>query len=63
MSPDKVAKLMKWTQVDTSFPFLPQGWSVDVRNGQYWAAQNDGTRLGSTSGNVSLPVHRGSRCE
>ena len=23
------------SQVDTSLPFLPQGWSVDVRNGQY----------------------------
>ena len=25
------------SRVDTSFPFLPPGWSVDVRNGQYRA--------------------------
>ena len=25
------------SRVDTSFPFLPQGWSVDIRNGQYQA--------------------------
>ena len=39
------------SQVDTSFPFLPPGWSVDVRNGQYRATQTDGTGLGSTPGN------------
>ena len=39
------------SQVDTSVPFLPLGWSVDVRNGQYQATQTDGTRLGSTPGN------------
>ena len=39
------------SQVDTSFPFLPPGWSVNVRNGQYQATQTDGTRLGSTPGN------------
>ena len=39
------------SQVDTSFPFLPPGWSVDVRNGQYRATRTDGTGLGSTSGN------------
>ena len=26
------------SRVDTSFPFLPQGWSVDVRDGQYRAS-------------------------
>ena len=39
------------SQVDTSFPFLPPGWSVDVRNGQYRATRSDGTGLGSTPGN------------
>ena len=34
------------SQVDTSVPFLPPGWSVDVRNGQYRATQTDGTGLG-----------------
>ena len=27
------------SQVDTSFPFLPPGWSMDVRNGQYRATR------------------------
>ena len=35
------------SQVDTSFPFLPPRWSVDVRNGQYRATRFDGTGLGS----------------
>ena len=39
------------SQVDTSFPFLPPGWSVDVRNGQYRASQTDMTGLRSTPGN------------
>ena len=39
------------SQVDTSFPFLPQGWSVDVRNGQYRAIWTGGTRMWSTLGN------------
>ena len=39
------------SQVDTSFPFLPPGWSVDVRNGQYRATWIDGTGLGSPPGN------------
>ena len=39
------------SQVDTSFPCLPPGWSVDVRNGQYRATRTDGTGLGSTPGN------------
>ena len=39
------------SQVDTSFPFLPPGWSVDVRNGQYRVTRTDGTGLGSTPGN------------
>ena len=29
------------SRVDTSFPFLPRGWSVDIRDGQYravWAS-------------------------
>ena len=37
------------SQVDTSFPFLPLGWSVDVRNGQYRATRIEGTELGSAS--------------
>ena len=55
------------SQVDTSFPFLPPGWSVDVRNGQYRATQTDGTGLGSTPGNEGWSVreghHRGLRCD
>ena len=39
------------SQVETSFPFLPPGWSVDVQNGQYRATWTDGTGLGSTPGN------------
>ena len=39
------------SQVDTSFPFLPPGWSVDVRNGQYRASRTDGTGLRSTPRN------------
>ena len=39
------------SQVDISFPFLPPGWSVDVRNGQYRVTRTDGTGLGSTPGN------------
>ena len=37
--------------MDTSFPFLPPGWSVDVRNGQYRATRTEGAGLGSTLGN------------
>ena len=39
------------SQVDTSFPFLPTGWSVDVRDGQYQAARIGGTGKWSTLGN------------
>ena len=39
------------SQVDTSFPFLSQGWSVDVRNGQYRAIRTGGTGKWSTPGN------------
>ena len=39
------------SQVDNSFPFLPPGWAVYVRNGQYQATQTDGTGLESTPGN------------
>ena len=39
------------SQVDTSIPFLPPGWSVDVRNGQYRATWTDRTGVGSTPGN------------
>ena len=38
-------------QVDTSFPFLPTGCSVDVRDGQYRAVQIGGTGKWSTPGN------------
>ena len=39
------------SRVDTSFPFLPPGWSVDVRNGQNRATQTERTGLGSPPGN------------
>ena len=39
------------SQVDTSFPFLSQGWSVDVRDGQYWAKRTGGTVTWSPPGN------------
>ena len=42
------------SQVDTSFPFLSQGWSVDVRDGQYRAKRNGGTRTWSSPGNEGL---------
>ena len=35
------------SQVDTSFPFIRQGWSVDVRNGQYRAIRTSGTGMWS----------------
>ena len=38
-------------QMHTSFPFLPPGWSVDVRNGQYRATRTERTGLGSPPGN------------
>ena len=39
------------SQVDTSFPFLPRGWSRDVRNGQYQAMRTGGTDVWSAPGN------------
>ena len=39
------------SQVDTSFRFLPQGWSVDVRNGQCRAIQIGGTGMWFTPEN------------
>ena len=39
------------SQVDTSFPFLPQGWSVDIWDGQYWAVWPGGVRAHSPPGN------------
>ena len=33
--------------VDTSFPFLAQGWSMDVRDVQYLVTWTGGTRLWS----------------
>ena len=39
------------SRVDTSFPFLSQGWSVDVRDGKYRATQTGETRLWSPPGN------------
>ena len=32
------------SRVDTSFPFLPQGWLVDIWDGQYWAVWHVGAR-------------------
>ena len=37
--------------VDTSFPFLTQGWPVDVRNCQYRAIRTGGTGMWSATGN------------
>ena len=31
------------SRVDTSFPFLPRGWSVDIRDGQYRAVWHGGS--------------------
>ena len=39
------------SQVDTSFLFLPPGWSVYVRKGQYRATQTERTGLESPPGN------------
>ena len=39
------------SRVDTSFPFLPQGWSVDIRDGQYRAVWPGGSRARSPPGN------------
>ena len=39
------------SQMNTSIPFLPPGWSVNVRNGQYRATQTERTGLGSPPGN------------
>ena len=40
------------SRVDTSFPFLPQGWSVEVRDGQYRAVwPGGGARVWSLPGN------------
>ena len=45
------------SQVDTSsFPFLSQGWSVDVRDGQYRSIRTGGAGMW-----VSLPDHQGPR--
>ena len=38
------------SRVDTSFPFLPQGWSVEVRDGQYRAVWPGGVRVWSGEG-------------
>ena len=39
------------SRVDTYFPFLPPGWSVEVRDGQYRAVWSGGTREWSLPGN------------
>ena len=39
------------SRVDTYFPFLLQGWSVDVRDGQYRAVWPGGVRARSPPGN------------
>ena len=39
------------SRVGTSFLFLQPWWSVEVRNGQYWAIRTVGTGLGSHPGN------------
>ena len=45
----------RYSQMDTSFPFLPPGWSVDVRNGQYRASQTDVTGNEGWSGREGQP--------
>ena len=39
------------SRVDTSFPFLPLGWSVDIRDGQYRAVWPGGSMAPSPPGN------------
>ena len=39
------------SQVDTTFPFLLQGWSVDIRDGQYRAIRTGGAGMWSSPGN------------
>ena len=39
------------SRVDTYFPFLPQGWSVEVRDSQYRAVWPGGARVGYILGN------------
>ena len=39
------------SQVDTSFPFLPRGWSVDIRDGQYRSVWHGGSMARSPPGN------------
>ena len=39
------------SRVDTSFPFLPPGWSVDIRDGQYRAVWPGGSMARFQSGN------------
>ena len=39
------------SRVDTSFPFLPQGWSVDIRDGQYRVVWPGAARARSPPGN------------
>ena len=38
------------SQMDASFPFLPPGWSVDVRNGRYRASRTHVAGLNYTPG-------------
>ena len=52
------------SRVDTSFPFLPPGWSVAIQDGQYRAVWPGGSMVRFQSGNegwsgreVSLPEH------
>ena len=48
------------SRVDTSFPCLPPGWSVDVRNGQYWVTRTDGDGLGPPPGSEGWSGREGS---
>ena len=47
------------SQVDTSFPFLPRGWSVDIRDGQYRAVWPGGSMARSPPGNEGWSGRKG----
>ena len=50
-------------RVDTSFLFLPQGWSVKVRDGQYRAVWPGGARVWSLLGNEGWSGREGQHPE
>ena len=46
------------SRVDTSFSFLPRGWSVDIRDGQYRAVWPGGSMVRSPPGNEGWSASR-----